>query len=111
MPTFDDPLRRLFGSSWAYIDVPRHLVHFTPRTLRTFLEDAGFALATLERTGTFRPYSVTISSLFTLFGLGYEPDLKKSAYAATCIRYATWPLFALEGLLRMRGLLTAVATA
>jgi 2-polyprenyl-3-methyl-5-hydroxy-6-metoxy-1,4-benzoquinol methylase len=111
VPNFDDPLRRLFGRSWSYIDVPRHLLHFTPRTLRNFLEEAGFAVATLECTGTFRPYSVTISSLFTLFGLGYEPDLEKSAYTATCIRYATWPLFALEGLLGMRGLLTAVATA
>jgi SAM-dependent methyltransferase len=104
VPNFDDPLRRLFGGSWSYIDVPRHLL------LRNFLEDAGFGVATLERTGSFRPYSVTISSLFTLFGLGYEPDLEKSAYAATCIRYATWPLFALEGLLGMRGLLTAVAS-
>ena len=110
VPNFDDSLRRLFGRSWAYIDVPRHLLHFTPRTLRTFLEDAGFAVATLECTGTFRPYSVTVSSLFTLFGLGYDPDLEKSAYAATCIRYATWPVSALEGLFGMRGLLTAVAT-
>ena len=110
VPNFDDPLRRLFGRSWSYIDVPRHLLHFTPRTLRNFLEDAGFTIATLECTGTFRPYSVTISSLFTLFDLGYEPDLEKSAYAATGIRYATWPLFVLEGLLGMRGLLTAVAT-
>jgi len=28
VPNFDDPLRRLFGRSWAYIDVPRHLLHF-----------------------------------------------------------------------------------
>lgn len=109
VPNFDDPLRRLFGRSWAYIDVPRHLLHFTPRTLRTCLGDAGFAVATLERTGTFRPYSVTISSLFTLFGLGYDPDLEKTAYVAACIRCATWPLVAAEGLLGMRGLLTAVA--
>ncbi len=110
VPNFADPLCRLFGSSWAYIDVPRHLLHFTPRSLRNCLEDAGFTVATLECTGTFRPYSVTISSLFTLLGLGYEPDLEKSAYAATCVRCATWPLLALEGLLGMRGLLTAVAT-
>jgi SAM-dependent methyltransferase len=110
VPNFDDPLRRLFGRSWAYIDVPRHLLHFTPRTLRTCLEDAGFSVETLECTGTFRPYSVTISSLFTLFGLGYDPDLEKTAYMATTIRYASWPLFALEGLLGMHGLLTAVAS-
>ena len=109
VPNFDDPLRRLFGRSWAYIDVPRHLLHFTPYTLRTCLEDAGFSVAKLERTGTFRPYSVTLSSLFTLFGLGYDPDLEKTAYMAACIRYVTWPFFAAEGLLGMRGLLTAVA--
>src|SRR6266536_1737633 len=34
VPNFGDPLRRLFGSSWAYVDVPRHLLQFTPRTLR-----------------------------------------------------------------------------
>ena len=110
VPNFDDPLRRLFGGFWAYIDVPRHLLHFTPRTLRKFLEDAGFTVETLECTGTFRPYSVTLSSLFTLLGLGVEPNLEKSAYAATCIRYSTWPLLALEGLLGIRGLLTAIAT-
>jgi SAM-dependent methyltransferase len=110
VPNFADPLCRLFGSSWAYVDVPRHLLHFTPRSLRNFLEDAGFTVATLECTGTFRPYSVTISCLFIQFGLGYDPDLEQSAYAATAIRCATWPLFALEGLLGMRGLLTAVAT-
>jgi 2-polyprenyl-3-methyl-5-hydroxy-6-metoxy-1,4-benzoquinol methylase len=110
VPNFGDPLRRLFGSSWAYVDVPRHLLHFTPRTLRNVLEDAGFAIGSLERDGTFSVYSVTISSLFTLLGLSYEPDLEKSAYAATFIRYATWPLFTLEGLLGIRGLLTAIST-
>ena len=111
VPNFDDPLRRLFGRFWAYLDVPRHLFHFTPRTLRKVLEDADFTVETLERDGTFQTYSVTVSSLFVLAGLGYDPDLEKSAYAATCIQYATWPLFALEGFLGMRGLLTAVATA
>jgi 2-polyprenyl-3-methyl-5-hydroxy-6-metoxy-1,4-benzoquinol methylase len=110
VPNFADPLRRLFGSSWAYVDVPRHLIHFTPRTLRKILEDAGFGVSALERDGTFRAYSVAISSLFTWLGLSYEPDLEKSAYAATAIRYITWPLVALEGLLGMRGLLTAIAT-
>jgi 2-polyprenyl-3-methyl-5-hydroxy-6-metoxy-1,4-benzoquinol methylase len=110
VPNFGDPLRRLFGSSWAYVDVPRHLLHFTPRTLRNVLEEAGFAIGSLERDGTFGAYSVTVSSLFTLLGLSYEPDLEKSAYAATFIRYATWPLFTLEGLLGIRGLLTAIST-
>jgi 2-polyprenyl-3-methyl-5-hydroxy-6-metoxy-1,4-benzoquinol methylase len=110
VPNFADPLRRLFGSSWAYVDVPRHLLHFTPRTLRMVLEHAGFAVSAVERDGTFGAYSVAISSLFTWLGMSYEPDLEKTAYAGMCIQYATWPLFALEGLLGMRGLLTAIAT-
>lgn len=31
-----------FGSSWFGLDLPRHLTHFTPKTLRATLETAGF---------------------------------------------------------------------
>lgn len=31
-----------FGSSWFALDLPRHLTHFTPKTLRVMLETAGF---------------------------------------------------------------------
>lgn len=31
-----------FGGSWFGLDLPRHLTHFTPKTLRTALETAGF---------------------------------------------------------------------
>jgi SAM-dependent methyltransferase len=110
VPNFDDPLRRVFGGFWSHIDVPRHLLHFTPRTLRNLLEGAGFTVETLQCDGTFRPYSVTVSSLCILLGLSCEPRLEESAYIATCIWYSTWPLLALEGLLGLRGLLTAVAT-
>jgi len=110
VPNFADPLRRLFGKSWAYVDVPRHLLHFTPRTLRMVLEDAGFSVDVLERDGTFRAYSVALSSLFTWLDLSYDTDLVKSAYAAAALRVASWPVLALEGALGMRGLLTAVGT-
>ena len=33
-----------FGSSWFGLDVPRHLTHFTPRTLREMIATAGFSL-------------------------------------------------------------------
>lgn len=32
----------LFGRRWFHLDVPRHLVHFTPRSLRSLLQRAGF---------------------------------------------------------------------
>ena len=34
---------RVFGKWWAVLDPPRHLHHFTPRSLRRCLEAAGFA--------------------------------------------------------------------
>jgi SAM-dependent methyltransferase len=34
---------RLFGGDWYAWDLPRHLSHFTPRTLATMLGEAGFA--------------------------------------------------------------------
>ncbi len=39
---------RLFGSSWFGLDLPRHLTHFEPDTLRAMLDTAGF------RTGPVR---------------------------------------------------------
>ena len=33
---------RLFGRLWFGLDLPRHLYHFSPRTLRALLEECGF---------------------------------------------------------------------
>ena len=38
---------RRAGAHWFHLDVPRHLVHFTPATLRALVRGAGF---TIERT-------------------------------------------------------------
>ena len=35
---------RLFGPRWLHLDVPRHLYHFDPGSLRFSLEDAGFSV-------------------------------------------------------------------
>lgn len=35
--------RRIFGSRWAAIQAPQHLIHFTAGTLRRMVADAGFA--------------------------------------------------------------------
>lgn len=41
-PNFNAPWRFIFGRYWADISVPRHLYHFTPRTLRQMVEHCGF---------------------------------------------------------------------
>jgi SAM-dependent methyltransferase len=41
-PNIDGLPFHLFGRSWFGLDLPRHLTHFTPRTLTLLLQTAGF---------------------------------------------------------------------
>jgi SAM-dependent methyltransferase len=42
VPNIDSAAFRWCGAGWAGLDLPRHLTHFTPRTLRLMLARAGF---------------------------------------------------------------------
>jgi SAM-dependent methyltransferase len=42
-PNIDSLAFRWFGSAWSGLDLPRHLVHFTPKTLGQMLRSAGFS--------------------------------------------------------------------
>jgi predicted SAM-dependent methyltransferase len=42
----------IFQSNWIGWDVPRHLLHYTPRTLQHFAEAAGFVVHRLSYQGT-----------------------------------------------------------
>lgn len=42
IPNFASLSRMTFGKHWYHLDAPRHLYHFTPRTLGTMLKKAGF---------------------------------------------------------------------
>jgi len=42
VPNFDSVQARLFRSNWFHLDVPRHLFHYTPSSLRGMLETSGF---------------------------------------------------------------------
>lgn len=42
VPNFDCLARHWFGADWFGLDLPRHLLHFSPATLRRILERAGF---------------------------------------------------------------------
>lgn len=42
VPNIDSLPFRWFGPAWFGLDLPRHLTHFTPGTLRLLLERAGF---------------------------------------------------------------------
>jgi 2-polyprenyl-3-methyl-5-hydroxy-6-metoxy-1,4-benzoquinol methylase len=47
-PNIDSWAFRAFGPSWFGLDVPRHLVHFTPATLRGMLTAGGFRVEQLR---------------------------------------------------------------
>ena len=49
VPNFNSFNYKIFKKNWYHLDIPRHLYHFTPRTLQQLLEITGFKLEILER--------------------------------------------------------------
>jgi SAM-dependent methyltransferase len=52
VPNLSSLQARIFGPDWLHLDLPRHLFHFTPRSLERLLERGGFRV---ERIDTFAP--------------------------------------------------------
>jgi SAM-dependent methyltransferase len=48
VPNFSSWQSRFAGSKWLHLDVPRHLVHFTPQTLAATLDRAGLRLTEIS---------------------------------------------------------------
>ena len=68
VPNIDGLSSRLTGERWWGLDVPRHLVHFTPATLRAALEGAGFRVMHVRhRSLQYDPYALLHSSLDWVF--------------------------------------------
>jgi SAM-dependent methyltransferase len=47
VPNLDSSLFALFKSKWFHLDVPRHLLHFSPASLAAMLAQDGFAIGQL----------------------------------------------------------------
>ena len=50
VPNVDSLQAKIFGRNWVHLDVPRHRQHFSPATLRSMVEHAGFEV---ERQSNF----------------------------------------------------------
>jgi 2-polyprenyl-3-methyl-5-hydroxy-6-metoxy-1,4-benzoquinol methylase len=48
VPNIESGPFRWFGPAWYGVELPRHLIHFTPATLRRMLEAAGFTVEKLR---------------------------------------------------------------
>ncbi len=55
VPNFRSLLSRLTRGGWFYLDVPRHLWHFDPNTLRAVAEAAGFQQIRVRHRSTGTP--------------------------------------------------------
>src|SRR5262249_10576488 len=51
VPNIDSLAFRWFGPAWYALDLPRHLTHFTPRTLTLMLQQAGFRPGPVRMVG------------------------------------------------------------
>jgi ubiquinone/menaquinone biosynthesis C-methylase UbiE len=64
VPCVESLPARLFGSCWSQVDAPRHLIHFTERTLTEMLRRTGWELVHTETFGI--PYVIGFSVLQAL---------------------------------------------
>lgn len=64
VPCVESLPARLFGSCWSQVDAPRHLIHFTEKTLAEMLRRTGWELVHTETFGI--PYVIGFSVLQAL---------------------------------------------
>lgn len=68
VPNIEGLSARLTGERWWGLDVPRHLVHYSPRTLCHGLERAGFKVMNVNHLSLqYDPYALLHSSLDWVF--------------------------------------------
>jgi hypothetical protein len=81
MPNIDSAGRRVFGSYWYPLELPRHLYHFSPATLSKVAKSAGLREVSLE---TRRELFIESSTRFIVddvlkkFGISRPPLCKLS---------------------------------
>jgi SAM-dependent methyltransferase len=85
---------RLFGSCWSQLDVPRHLVFYTPETLSHLLQRCGYRVLHVKSFGA--PFSIGIS---VLQALGFTKLGRLSAMDAVLLVLTGAPLLPLFPLL------------
>lgn len=84
VPNIEGFPARLTGERWWGLDVPRHLVHYSPGALRRGLEQAGFTVLRVNHLSLqYDPYALLHSSLDWVFTRRhFLSDLAKRQVAA-----------------------------
>lgn len=84
VPNYGSWERRFFGRYWYALDLPRHLQHFTTRSLRRLLEESGFEI---ERVIHQRTANNLVGSL----GYWWRARFPKSKLAPKLIHFCDEP--------------------
>lgn len=79
MPNIDSWESRLFGTYWFGLELPRHLSHFSPRSLRYLMNDFGFEEVCVKTPAVSyaeRSTGYICSSLLETLGFSPTPQAK-----------------------------------
>ncbi len=72
VPNIDSVSFALFGCNWFHLDAPRHLNHFSPKTLSLLLEKNGFSVKrVMHFSFEFNPFGV-LQSLYNALGFEFN---------------------------------------
>lgn len=66
VPNFGSGQRKLFGSRWFHLDLPRHRHHYTPQGLRQLVEHAGFTVDSIKTSTSVIGLPASLS--YVIFG-------------------------------------------
>ncbi|HEY2423617.1 MAG TPA: class I SAM-dependent methyltransferase [Chthoniobacterales bacterium] len=81
MPNIDSWEARVFGTHWYGLELPRHLFHFSPRSVRYLMEELGFEevlIRTPRASYAERSFGYLFSSLLQKYGFSATPQAKPS---------------------------------
>lgn len=98
VPNFGSRERKIFGSRWFHLDLPRHRFHYTPTGIRELAERAGFEVVEVATTSSFIGLAGSISyAVFGRWRFGGGP------WAARAISYSALVLLPIAHLLAKLG--------
>lgn len=90
LPHIAGPPGRLFRSLWWNLDLPRHLVFFTPKTLARMLDEVGYELVAVH-TFSF-PFYVGMSIAQALGLRHWDRHRRAFPLIASILGLPVWPL-------------------
>ena len=111
IPNADSLDAKLFGASWAGLDLPRHNYVYSTRTLRKLLEKSGFQIISIKcNIGTYPTFMLSVR--FWLTNKSVSASLQRRIeriLAHPITRVVTAPFFYFYGLLMLGSEITVIA--